>query len=149
MLGNAFLAFMLAWSVYQMYKCDNIKIVRYGGVFLMVGTYIMVLLWALLLFSSRRPRNALFFLIFGLLMVGGILILSFWSQRQNYEIVLPAALAFIWILYLVYYTFGIINSNSDSLFGDFSDIEKENNRKLNNKKINNKNRTRKYRKKRF
>lgn len=122
MLGNAFLAFMLAWSGYQMFKNHNRKIIRYGGVFLMVAIYILVLMWALLLYSRRRPRNAMFFLTLAWLLVGGFIILSLWSEEDNYEIILPLGLAFLWILYLMYYTAGIVNENDDRLFGNFDDI---------------------------
>jgi len=122
MLGNAFMAFMLAWAAYQMFKCHNRKIIRYGGIFLLVGIYIFVLIWSMVLYDSRLPRTAMLFLTVAWLMIGGFIILSFWSEETDYEIVLPLGLAFLWILYLMYYTAGIVNENDDRLFGNFDDI---------------------------
>lgn len=121
-IGSVFMSFMLAWATYQMFKDHNIKIIRYGGIFLMVGIYVCMLFWSLLLYDSRSPRNSMLFLTFAWLMVSLFIILSLWSNAYSYEIFLPLCLAFLWLLYLMYYNAGIVNENDDSLFKNFSDI---------------------------
>ncbi len=112
-LGNSFLFFMAAWSAYHMFKQHNTKIVRYGGIFLMVGVFILVLMWGLLLFSSYRFRAAMLYLIIATLVVIVWIILSKYNEPDNNEILLPLGLGLIWLIYLLYYTLGIINKNDD------------------------------------
>ena len=110
-LGNVFVALMLAWSAYHMFKYNNSKIVRYGAVFLMVAIYITMLAWALSLFNAHAVRNALFYIIGGLVFLGGWIILSFWNVPDNDVIIIPLVLGFLLFVYLVYYTWGIVEKN--------------------------------------
>jgi hypothetical protein len=125
LLGNAFAALMFAWAAYHMFAYSNQKIVRFGAVFLMVAVFISLLVWSLALFSSHAVGNAMFFLSIGLVLLGGWIILSFWNIPDNDQILLPLVLGFIWIVYLLYFTWGIIQLN------DLNDLdEMEKNQKL-------------------
>ena len=105
---------MAAWSAYHMFKYHNNKIVRYGSVFLMVGVFILVLMWGLILFSSNRPRDAMLFLVIATLLVIGWIILSKFNKPDNDEVLYPLGLGLVWLIYLLYFTLGIINENENS-----------------------------------
>ena len=104
---------MLAWATYHMFKYNNAKIVRYGAVFLMVAAYIFVLVWSLILFADNNPRNALLFLIVASLFVAGMIILSKFVQPDNNKVLLPLILGLVWLIYMLYFTWGIISENED------------------------------------
>ncbi len=124
MLGNAFLALLLAWTAYHMFKYHNPKIIRYGAVFFMVGIYVLLLMWALALFSSREPRTSLLFLLVIFVMLGGWILLSWYNhpgkELDNNHINITLGLAFIWVFYLLYYNLGILKNNNVKLFGDLT-----------------------------
>lgn len=130
MLGNTFLALMLAWSAYHIFKSNSSnnpenktpKVIRYSGIFLLVGIYITVLIWALVLYTTRRPRNAALFIFVAAIMIIAFIVLSYWNIPDNEMLLLPLVLSFFWVAYLLYYTVGIINENPESVFGDFSDV---------------------------
>lgn len=114
-LGNAFAALMFSLAAYQMFRYSNQKIVRYGAVFLLVSVYISMLIWALSVYTTHSLRNGLLYIIFGLVLLGGWIALSCLHIENNRDIVLPLGLGFIWLLYLIYYTWGIIDKNDNCL----------------------------------
>ncbi len=112
-LGNAFAALMFGLAAYQMFRYSNQKIIRYGAVFLLVAIYIAMLIWALSVYTTHSLRNALFYIVIGLVLLGGWIMLSFCNVTDNQDIVLPLALGFLWFVYLIYYTWGMIDKNRD------------------------------------
>lgn len=116
MLGNTFLFLLLAWSTYHIYQTNNLKIIKYGALFLMVIIYMFMFMWSLKLYSTNEPRTSMLFLIFTFLFLLGYIILvghqNINCNKSNYTVIFPLVLSIIWILYLLYYNLGIINLNN-------------------------------------
>ena len=88
----------------------------------MVGIYVTLLIWSLALFSSRESRTSFLFLLIAFVLMATWIMISWYNypgkEPDNQHIMIPLVLAFIWIIYLMYYNLGILKLNDPKMFGD-------------------------------
>lgn len=111
-IGNVFFLAFITFIAYHLHKDHYSRGIRQGSIFFLGMGYILLLAWAATLYGSELPRNAALWLTF-LCAFMAIALWIIWDMPAFKDKKWLLYLAALWLLYLLYYTVGLIVLNEN------------------------------------
>ena len=111
-IGNVVFLALITFIAYHLHKDKYSKGIRQGSIFFLVATYLLFLAWGADLFGSQSPNNAALYLTF----VCVLMAIALWVIWDFPDFVYKKWIlvaASVWLLYLMYYTVGILILNEN------------------------------------
>jgi len=111
-IGNVIFLFLITFIAYHLHKDRYSKGIRQGSIFFLIAGYLLFLAWGADLFGSEAPNNAALYLTF-LCVLMAIALWVIWYLPAFVYKRWVLVLASLWLLYLMYYTVGILVLNEN------------------------------------